>query len=1325
MAPNVLLPVTSQLLAIAQSNGASNAIVHPRTISYGELTEQAQRCALFLRERGVTPGSHVVVWLACPADSVRMSLAAMFAGAAFVPLEERTPIARAEAIIDRSDAALVIVDGQRALTLPPRLKARVIAVEALNNAGASQVPLEPLTQPSGSDAAYVIFTSGSTGEPKGVAISHDNLAHLVRARTDLYGDQPLILPTHPCSFDPFQGAVWWALARAGSLALLRTPELSDLELIASLIRNQKLSTLSVVPSLYEALLKGGLPAEPSSTTLGSLRTVIIGGEALPFALAGLHHAELPGCVLSNEYGPTEATVVSTSYRVPVSPPSPIPIGKPLLDVDCYVVNDSGNLCAMGEPGELYIGGKGVAIGYLNRPDLNATKFVNAPFADNRRVYRTGDRVRWNERGELDFYGRLDGQIKLRGNRIEPEEIEVTIQSILGVQAAGVAVRELRPNEPSLVAFYVSDRSIKAAEFDQALRAKLPPYMVPATYFALPTLPRTPTGKLDRAELGRLPLPEARSDADLLPTTTQSEHDLASVWAQILSVPVTQIGRNSDFFALGGHSLLFAKVERALRSNHDLTAPLAAFWSHTTVSALAAQLNPASTSSIRESVRQIDRFRLAPLQETFFYLAELSPNSAAYTVGATVRVVGKLDIARLRQAALRTYEFNDALRARLVRRPAVAELAIQPLTKPDAWLVFNDVTANSLAEAEDIAQSFSAQLIAIDSTAFVRFQVITLPGDEHLVSLAAHHIVVDGTSVHLIFSELWKYYRDPGAAPPATRSYGEFALLTRRRLTDAFATQLKQTWQEQLAGLASPSQVPHARNARSEELSPNTPSQLITPVSGDVTRAVQAFARSRHVTPFMVALAATGLVLARYQGTPEATVGTPISLRGLGDFAQTVGCMVNSAVLRLTAESWDQSFDDWVAIARQSVTEAAIGAELPIASVYEALGRSASEAPLFRFFFNYLDRTAESTSLEDARLVPLLEAAATPKFDITLYVHDWGDHWDLDFVYSPERYDPATIATFAAHLTSVLHQVTDGERHTLGRVPLDHNSSLATYQPGSLESEPDAHEDASDATIHARFARQALQTPNALAVDDGTQSWTYAQLAQKAASCAQRIRERSSALGATARVAIGAKRTAWFVASVIACLESGATYTVIDADQPSILQRVVIDAFGTTLLLDPDAVQQNPTCRSRRCAVTTHLCRAGRHSHISMPIQRHTRTRCSPREQPVSPRASLAPIPLLVRFLTWQARTYQFSQADRFALLAGVGHDPAFRDIFAPLSLGATLFVPNAETRSNPEKLATWLAERSVTVAHMTPPMIELLAGTNTRLPSLRAVFWWR
>jgi amino acid adenylation domain-containing protein len=523
-----VLPVTSQLIAIAQAHGALPAIVHPREISYAELTEQAQRCALFLRERGVTPGSHVVVWLACPADSIRMSLAAMFAGAAFVPLEERTPIARAEAIIERADAALVIVEGQRALTLSPRLRSRVIAVEALNNAGASQVALEPLPVPAGTDPAYVIFTSGSTGEPKGVAISHDNLSHLVRARTALYGDKPLILPTHPCSFDPFQGAVWWALARAGTLALLRTPELSDLELITQLIASHKLQTLSVVPSLYEALLKGALPGEPTSVTLGSLETVIIGGEALPFALASLHHTQLPGCVLSNEYGPTEATVVSTAYRVPVAPPSPIPIGTPLLDVDCYVVNEDGNLCAVGEPGELFIGGNGVAIGYLHRPDLNASKFIRAAFANNQRVYRTGDRVRWNERRELDFYGRLDGQIKLRGNRIEPEEIEVTLQGVVGIQAAGVAVRELRPNEPTLVAFYVSNQPLKGQELDRHLRAKLPPYMIPAVYFALSSLPRTPTGKLDRAELNRLPLPETRSDAEVLPTTTQAEHDLAKV-----------------------------------------------------------------------------------------------------------------------------------------------------------------------------------------------------------------------------------------------------------------------------------------------------------------------------------------------------------------------------------------------------------------------------------------------------------------------------------------------------------------------------------------------------------------------------------------------------------------------------------------------------------------------------------------------------------------------------------------------------------------------------------------------------------------------------
>lgn len=1244
-----------------------------------------------------------------------MSLAALFAGAAFVPLEERTPLARAEVVIERCDAAVIIIEGERALTLPPHLKARVVAVETLDNAGASQVPLEPLPAPRGSDPAYVIFTSGSTGEPKGVAVSHDNLSHLVRARTHLYGERPSILPTHPCSFDPFQGAVWWALASGGSLALLRTTELSDLQLICSVIHEHQLTTLSVVPSLYEALLKSGTPSQPSARSLRSLQTVIIGGEALPFALAGLHHTELPGRVLSNEYGPTEATVVSTAYRVPANPPNPIPIGTPLLDVTCYVVDEAGNPCPPGEQGELYIGGNGVAIGYLKRPDLNAAKFVTPAFAKGQRVYRTGDRARFNERGELDFFGRLDGQLKLRGNRIEPEEIEVTLQSIPGVRAAGVAVRELRLGEPSLVAFYVADRPLQAQDFDQSLRRALPPYMVPAVYFEVTELPRTATGKLDRAELLRLPLPQSRLNAEVVPTCTEAEHAVARVWAQILSFPVEQIGQTSDFFALGGHSLLFAKVERTLRMEQQLTAPLAAFWTHTTVSALAAHLAPLAPSSVRESVRHIDRFRLAPLQETFFYLAELSPSSAAYTVGATVRVVGKLDAERLRDAARLTYEHNDVLRARLVRRPAVPELAIQPVSRSDAWFVFDEVKVESQAEGLDIAQAFASQLIAIDSTAFVRFQLVSLPNDEYLVSLAAHHIVVDGTSVHLIFSELWKYYRDPTAAAPTGHSYGEFALTTRRRLTDEFATQLKQTWQDKLAGLASPSHVPYAHHIPSDQLPAHARSQLIVNVAPEVTRAVQTFARAHHVTPFMVALAATGLVLSRYQGYPEATLGTPISLRALGDYAQTIGCMVNSAVLRLAAPSWDVNFDEWVTLARQAVTDAALGAELPIASVYETLGRTASAAPLFRFFFNYLDRTEEPSSLEGARLVPLLETAATPKFDITLYIHDWGERWDLDFVFAPERYDEATIRTFANHLNAVLRGVTSGETQTIGRIPLE-NASGPVSAPALEELLPEP-----DSTIHARFATRAVEFPHAIAVNDGIEVWSYADLSARAASGARHIREHARATGAAARVAIAAKRNAWYIACIIACLESGAIYTVIDADQPPNLQRAVIDAFGATLLLDPSEVLDPELPHSTFRGTGAFLRYREALTHLSSTPHSHAYTlfTSGTTGKPKGIVGSHAPI---VRFLEWQARTWGFSQADRFALLSGLGHDPAFRDVFAPLSCGATLFVPTGETRSNPEHLASWLATNAINVAHVTPPLIELLAGTGARLPSLRVVF---
>jgi amino acid adenylation domain-containing protein len=568
--------------ALAATNGE-------RSLSYAELMRTASEITAALRAVGVSAGKRVVLILKDPLDALSAQLATLSAGAAYVPVDPALPRERLDFMLSASRPAAVVTDRATHKTLPVFPAPTLCVDDLAKPAPVSGRPVVPVTS---EDPAYVIFTSGSTGRPKGVVVRHRNVVNQLYARLANYPQAPACtLVPHSFAFDAAVGAVYWTLATGGSLVLPNSDDRRDPAAIAELVVRYKVSHIDVVPSMYEQMLTAERSAQ-----LASLKAVLIGGEACSAALAQRHFELLPGCALYNEYGPTETTVYSTMYELKAADvPDPVPIGKPIANTRCYVLDAHAHPAPLGIPGELYIAGAGVAVGYLNDPERTAERFVPDPFSTERdaRMYRTGDVVRLRADGNIEFLGRVDRQIKIRGYRVELGEIEAALTRCPGV-ARAVAVPRHDPLGARVDAYVVPKRrkqELSLTDLRCALRNELPAYMIPNHLQVVAEIPLTPAGKVD---IERLPLPgpgdaeDHARVANYVEPRTQTEQMLAQIWSELLGRP--RIGMLDDFFDLGGHSLLAVRMLSLVEARLQVHVSLSSFFHKANISQLAKLLH---------------------------------------------------------------------------------------------------------------------------------------------------------------------------------------------------------------------------------------------------------------------------------------------------------------------------------------------------------------------------------------------------------------------------------------------------------------------------------------------------------------------------------------------------------------------------------------------------------------------------------------------------------------------------------------------------------------------------------------------------------------
>ena len=1309
---------------------ATALIAGTERLSYHELDERSERLARRLRAWGVGVETRVGVFLQRTARLPVSLLGVLKAGGAYVPLDPAYPRERLEAILRDAQAPVVVTEGALLGALPAGLGARMVLAD--EESGEALAELEaPEVGPG--RLAYVIYTSGSTGRPKGIAIEHRSASALLHWSREAFCREELagvLASTSICFdmsvFELFAPLVW------GGTVILAENALA----LADLPARDEVTLVDTVPSAMAELLRQG--AVP-----GSVKTVNLGGEPLRGVLARQVHALGTVERLLNLYGPSEDTTFSTVAEVGAE--GEPTIGRILANSRGWVLDGDLRLVPVGIPGELYLGGAGLSRGYLSRPELTAERYVPDPFSrvPGERLYRTGDRVRWRADGELEYLGRLDHQVKVRGFRVELGEIEAVLLAHPAVASAAVlALGE--EGDRRLVAYVVGAPDF--ADLRRKLEEKLPVYMVPSAFVVLESLPLLPNGKVDRRALAaRAVVPERLGGGGPVAPRTLAEELLAVIWAQVLGVE--RVGVEDDFFDLGGHSLLATQVISRIRGVFGVELPLRRLFESPTIAGLALAVEATGPETSLPLTR-VDRPAALPLsfaQQRLWFLDQLQPGSALYNMPLGLRLEGELSVPALGASLGEVVRRHEVLRTvfeSVEGRPVQKILPVRPL---DLGLVDLGGLEAGLREREleRLSRQEANRPFDLSRGPLLRGCVLRLGEREHAVLLNQHHIVSDGWSLGLLVREavlLYEAFRSGRPSPLAELpiQYADFAIWQRQWLTGEVLESQLAYWRARLADLPV-LELPTDRPRPAIQSSRGALHGTLLPAP--ITTSLRALSRAAGATPFMVLLAAFELLLARYSGQQDFAVGIPIAGRRRAEIEDLIGFFINTLVLRADL-SRSPDFGELLARVREITLGAYSHQDLPFEKILEELqpSRDLAHAPLFQVFFNMLNQPQAGARLPDLELEPIGSAAVEAKFDLTLYLSEEpAGGFRIQWVYNADLFDAARIADMARQLHAVLEQAIQNPER-----PVDEYSLLTAEARVVLPDLAVALPPVWLGAVHERFRTMTSRDPDRPAVVDAQGSWSYRELARRSGQLAHRLRE--AGIGCGDVVAIWSHRSAPFVGALLGTLEAGAAFVILDPAYPAAHLAGLLRSAGARVWLEVTAAGQPPLPLEdllRECTRTGELsCRIALSGDgpewmevLAAGPRRRAREAAPAGPDDLAylaftsgstgaPKGILGAHGPLSHFLEWHCSTFGLTADDRFSLVSGLAHDPLLRDVFAPLWVGGTLHIPDAEVIGNPGRLARWFAGEGITVAHLTPAMAQLVASTGApALPKLRYAFF--
>ncbi|WP_020647588.1 non-ribosomal peptide synthetase, partial [Amycolatopsis balhimycina] len=1134
------------------------AVVWDRgAFTYGELDARSDRLARTLVAAGAGPESVVAVLMERSADLVVALLAILKAGAAYVPLDTGWPEARMRAVLEDAGAAVLVV---HEATARHELGLTAIPADADMDAVVS-LPSE--VPPDG--AAYVMYTSGSTGVPKGVVATHGDVVRLAKDRC--WGGTPRVLFHAPHAFDASSYELWVPLLSGGTVVVAPV-ERVDAAVLRRLIAGYELSHVHVTAGLLRVLV------DEDPGCLAGVREVLTGGDVVPADSVRRVLEANPGVVVRHLYGPTEVTLCATQHEVRVAGEiaGVLPIGRPLDNTRVYVLDERLAPVPVGVAGELYVAGAGVARGYLNRPLWTAERFVACPFGGaGDRMYRTGDRVKWDADGRLVFSGRADDQVKIRGFRVEPGEVEAVLAGHPAVAQASVVVREDVLGGKRLVGYLVPQDGPVAQAIRDYASERLPDYLVPSAFVELEQLPLTVNGKVDRAAL---PAPEYPAGVGRAPANVVEEL-LCQAFADVLGL--ASVGVEDDFFALGGHSLLAMRLASQVRVALSVELPLRALFEASTPERLAVRL-AGVTAPGRAALVARDRPEPMPLsfaQRRLWFLGQLEGPSPTYNISMTLRLTGALDRAALAAALRDVAERHEVLRT--VFRNAGGEPYQRVLSVEECGFAL-DVAEVAFGDLDGAIAEVTGYAFDLTATPPVRASLFPVAPDDHVLVLVVHHIAGDAWSMEPLARDVSSAYaaRLAGENPawvPLPVQYADYTLWQRELLgeeADPENLMSRQIayWRDALDGAPAELDLPADRPRPAETSRRGHRADVEIPAA--LHRALVELARAEGVTVFMALQAAFAVTLSRLGAGTDIPIGVAVAGRTDQALEDLVGFFVNTLVMR-TDLSGDPSFAEVLGRVRETSLSAFAHQDVPFERLVEELApvRSLARHPLFQVMMT-LQNTGRAEEpplvLPGLRAVALPSEAGSLEFDLDLSLGETFDPAgepagiDGSLIVSAGLFDRDTAARLVERLLQVLSTMTrDPGTRIAGMdvLGVDERRRILTVWNAMPVSVPDV-------SVPEAFAGQVARAPEAAALVSGDVTLGYAELDARAERLARVLVV--SGVAPESAVAVLMERSAELVVALLAILKAGGVFVPLDAGWPVARMCAVAEDAGAAMLV---------------------------------------------------------------------------------------------------------------------------------------------------------------
>uniref|UniRef100_UPI00046FE480 non-ribosomal peptide synthetase n=1 Tax=Paenibacillus massiliensis TaxID=225917 RepID=UPI00046FE480 len=1273
-----------------QSTPDNTALVFgDEQLTYRQLNEKANGLAHTLRAYGVQANQPVGIMTERSLEMIIGLLAILKAGGAYVPIDPQYPEERIRFILEDSHATVLLAHPQ----VRDRAKAFNGLVLDLSAEGNDLHDTGNPTPVNGPDSlACIIYTSGSTGKPKGNLTMHYNISRVVKDTNYIrFSPQDRVLQLSSFSFDGSTFDIYGALLNGASLVLIRGEQVLDARELADVLQTEHITKCFMTTALFNTL------TDIDVSCFDTLDTLLFGGEKVSVGHVRKALARLgPGRII-HVYGPTESTVFATYHAVNEldEAAQTVPIGQPISHTSAYIMDLDLHPLPAGVPGELYIGGDGLALGYLNQAELTAERFIASPFATGERLYRTGDLVQMRPDGQIEYIDRIDAQVKIRGYRIELGEIEENLRKLNSVQEAVVVVYEDRTGQKHLAAYYTAASTLLSeGTLKEELTQVLPAYMVPAYWIQLDRLPLTPNGKIDRKAL---PDPQvSRADgAHQEPPRTPTEAQLVTLWQDVLGLD--SVGIRDNFFELGGHSLratnLVARISREMNGQLALRE----IFQFPTIEQLAGLLDDRG-QSVHVSiplVEQRDYYPVSSAQKRLYVLSQLEGSELSYNMPGSLLVEGQLDRARLEEAFQQLIARHETLRT-----------SFEIVDGEPVQRVQNEVSF--MVEYEQIREEETSEHMRafirpfdLQQAPLLRVDLLELEPERHLLLFDMHHIVSDGASMGVLVEEFIQLY-EGNSLPALQMRYKDYAVWQHSELHSERLSQQEEYWLNVFRGELPVLDLP--TDGVRPALQSFKGDQIEFVIDAARSDAIRQLAASTGSTLYMVLLSAYTCLLHKYTGQEDLVVGTPIAGRPHSELEHLIGMFVGTLALR-NYPSGEKTFLDYLQEVKENALRAYEHQDYPLEELVSKLNlkRDLSRNPLFDTMFALHNFEQVERGIDGLSFSTYPHEHHVAKFDLMLNVTEQDNELACSLEYATVLFRPDTAKRITSHFVQILDAVIHAPETKLAEIDMitpaeqleimeQFNATIADYPK--------------DTTIHQLFEAQVARTPEKTAIIFEHTSMTYQELNERANQLARTLR--AAGVQVDQRVGLMTERSLEMMVGIFAILKAGGAYVPIDPSYPEDRIRYMLEDSGAQLLLLPSHLQPPIQFAGQTLkldeAQSYHM-DGSNLQPVAGPLDMAYVIYTS--GSTGKPKGVMVEHRSVINRLNWMLELYPFEPGEIIMQKTAITFDVSVWELFGWSLVGASLCLLAVDGEKDPEVILDTIATHRLSRIHFVPAMLHV------------------